>query len=104
MESQFFRSAVEVAAYLNKSPKTIRRWVAACRIPYCRTADGQTFFHREAIAAWIRSGFCEPLPPQRTRKRAAAVPLSPSILPEPQKPRGQKRTRNAALPPNIPAP
>ena len=102
-ESPYFGSLAEVADYFNRTARTIRRWIRQERIPHFRLDGGQVLFDRREIAAWIEAGRREPLPPQRMRKRAAAVPLSPSIFPEPPRPRGQKRTRYAALPPNFPA-
>ncbi len=101
-ESPYFGSLVEVAAYFNRSPRTIRRWVKACRVPYFRTDGNHLLFRRDFIEAWVRSGYREPIPPKRTRQAAANLPApKPS---EPPKPPGQKRTRRVPLPPNIPAP
>lgn len=86
MKSPFFGSMVEVAEYLGRSPRTIRRWVKAYRIPCFRTMDGQLFFRRDAIEDWIKSGFRDTLPPPPKHR------VCTSKTAEPPTPPGQMRT------------
>jgi excisionase family DNA binding protein len=47
----------EVAAYLGKSPHTIRHYICDVKIPFHRTGeDSFPYFIRDEIDAWVKSG------------------------------------------------
>ena len=55
----------EVAAYIGRSPWTVRHYVSEGRIPFQRTwENGYPYFLKDEIDAWLAAGHC---PSTRTR-------------------------------------
>ena len=55
----------EVAAYIGRSPWTVRHYVSEGRIPFQRTwANGFPYFLKDEIDAWLAAGHC----PSRRRR------------------------------------
>lgn len=66
-------TAEQVAAGLNVTPRTFFRWRASDYGPAPTMIGGRLYFHRETVAAWIKSreqGARPPRAHRRTRARA----------------------------------